>query len=138
MTNLKQNDDNDFAQEEPNDADIFRQPEFEEDESLVVEESAPSVESSNNQDESDENDLDFSDEAEEDLLTILEHKINSEKDAEVVEVMEDDSIENTNDAIIIPRQKNEQHCQRCWMLVRNNAPRCPAHDDDCPIFQGVG
>jgi len=138
MTNLNQNDDNDFAQQEPNDADIFREPEFEEDESSVVEESAPSVEPSNNQDESDENDLDFSDEAEEDLLTILEHKINSEENAEVAETVEDDSTENVNDSIIIPRQKNEQHCQRCWMLVRTNAPKCPAHDDDCPIFQGVG
>lgn len=138
MTNLNQNDDNDLAQEEPNDADIFRQPEFEEDESSVVEESAPSVEPSNNQDESNENDLDFSDEAEEDLLTILEHKINSEENTEVVETIEDDSTANIDDAIIIPRQKDEQHCQRCWMLVRSNAPRCPAHDDDCPIFQSVG
>lgn len=138
MTNLNQNDDNDFAQEEPNDADIFRQPEFEEDESPVIEESATSVEPSDSRNEIDENDLDFSDEAEEDLLTILEHKMNSEENAETVETIEDDPIENINDAVIIPRQKNEQHCQRCWMLVRNNAPGCPAHDDDCPIFQGVG
>jgi len=143
MTELNQNDDTDLAQQNPDDEDILNQEEADEagqDESLVQGTYQSSVVLEKEQDEGDDNELALSDDAEADLLTILQNKIHAENKEEEddSEAVEEDTVESTNDLLILPRKKDEQHCQRCWLLVRNTAPKCPVHDDDCPIFQVVG
>jgi len=151
MTELNRNDnddfngDNGFAQQDLNDNEIVNQEELNEDNFLTVERPEiilrPEVIFAIQEElkEIDENELSLSDDAEKDLLTILESKILSEEEAEnLSEDAEDDVLDGVNDSVIVPRQKDEQHCQRCWLLVRSSAPRCPIHDDDCPIFKDVG
>jgi len=142
MTESNQNDNTDLAQQNPDDEDILNQEDDEvgQDESLIQDTDQSSVVLEKEQDEGDENELSLSDDAEADLLTILQNKIHAEnkEEEDESEVVEEDTVESTNDLLILPRKKDEQHCQRCWLLVRNTAPKCPVHDDDCPIFQVVG
>jgi len=143
MTELNQNDHTDLAQQNPDDEDILSQEEVDEvseNESLVQDTGQPSAVLEKEQDEGDDNELALSDDAEADLLTILQSKIHAEnrEEEDESEVVEEDTVESTNDLLILPRTKDEKHCQRCWLLVRNTAPKCPVHDDDCPIFQVVG
>ena len=138
MTESNQNDNTDLAQQNPDDEDILNQEDDEvgQDESLIQDTDQSSVVLEKEQDEGDENELSLSDDAEADLLTILQNKIHAEnkEEEDESEVVEEDTVESTNDLLILPRKKDEQHCQRCWLLVRNTAPKCPVHDDDCPIF----
>jgi len=144
MTESNQDDHVDLAQQNPDEEDILNQEEIDEvgeNESLVEDTDQPRIVPEKEQDESDENELALSDDAEADLLTILQSKIHAESKEEEEaesEVVDEDTVDSTNDLLILPRKKDENHCQRCWLLVRNTAPKCPVHDDDCPIFQVVG
>jgi hypothetical protein len=132
----------------PSDEDILIQEYEDEDESLEVnadpqgsEErlNLPISDKNDSQDQDDDEDEDetgafVSDDSEADLLTILQSKVHAESIEEDNGecVLEED--EFADQIVLIPRQIGEQHCQRCWLLVRTNAPKCPTHDDDCPIF----
>lgn len=151
MTDFNPDDENDFAQiipdeddiveaEEP--SDLIEDSEDEEDDNPDLSEESLKIKNvskvSNVQSDSeeDENELVLPDDAEEDLLTILESKINSEL-AEQEEQEVQTSSDDSQEFLIMPKRVDEQHCQRCWLLVRKGAPKCPVHDDDCPIFSSA-
>lgn len=151
MTDFNPDDENDLAQiipdeddiveaEEP--SDLIEDSEDEEDdnpdlseESLKIK-NVSKVSTVQSDSEEDENELVLPDDAEEDLLTILESKINSEL-AEQEEQEVQTSSDDSQEFLIMPKRVDEQHCQRCWLLVRKGAPKCPVHDDDCPIFSSA-
>lgn len=150
MTDFNPDDENDLAQELPDENDILTE-EDNEDDSLEEESTEVKSEerletlpkgkkiSKDSEDDDDENELRLPDDAEADLLTILESKIHAEsKEEEEEEASSNESSDSTDELLLIPRQINEQHCQKCWLLVRKNAPKCPVHEDDCPIFTSVG
>jgi hypothetical protein len=93
--------------------------------------------SNHSQEDNDEDELALSDDAEADLLTLLEGKLNLEDQME-----EDDEDEKLSfevptlegEITLIPRRSNEVHCPRCWFLIHENFSRCPLGDDDCPLF----
>ncbi len=151
MTDFNPDDENDLAQiipdeddiveaEEP--SDLIEDSEDEEDDNPDLSEESLKIKNvskvSNVQSDSeeDENELVLPDDAEEDLLTILESKINSEL-AEQEEQEVQTSSDDSQEFLIMPKRVDEQHCQRCWLLVRKGAPKCPVHDDDCPIFSSA-
>ena len=151
MTDFNPDDENDLAQiipdeddiveaEEP--SDLIEDSENEEDDNPDLSEESSKIKNvskvSNVQSDSeeDENELVLPDDAEEDLLTILESKINSEL-AEQEEQEVQTSSDDSQEFLIMPKRVDEQHCQRCWLLVRKGAPKCPVHDDDCPIFSSA-
>lgn len=45
---------------------------------------------------------------------------------------DDDDDDNLGD--VRPRQKNEVHCSRCYILVKNTIIKCPVDDDNCPVL----
>jgi len=151
MTDFNPDDENDLAQIIPDEddiieteesSDLIENPEDEEDdnpdlskESLKIKD-IPKTSHVQSDSEEDENELVLPDDAEEDLLTILESKINSE----LVEQEEQEfqtSSDDSQEFMIMPKRVDEQHCQRCWLLVRRGAPKCPVHDDDCPVFSSA-
>ena len=150
MTDFNQDDENDPAQINPQEDDLI-----EAEEDLVETNESEEDESENDSvnetirslpkavkiaEDPDENELVLPDDAEADLLTILESKIHAEslEDDEDLEVsaLPDDS--DTIQALLKPRRPDEQHCQVCWLLVRRTAPKCPEQRDDCTIFKNVG
>lgn len=146
MTDFNPDDENDLAQELPDEEDLLSEEESPEDE--VSEESSDTDNaeerleklskgqkiSKDIEEENDENELRLPDDAEADLLTILENKIHAESKEEEEEESSSETSDSTDELTLIPRKIDEQHCQKCWLLVRKNAPKCPVHDDDCPIF----
>jgi len=141
MTNLE-DDENNSIQNDPQETDILEIEEDEEDskdssdkETLLSYPKGTKVVNESD----DENELVLPDDAEADLLTILEEKIH----AESLSDEEEEYIRSSDDTdslvtLLQPKRLDEQHCQSCWLLVRKNAPKCPEHRDDCPIFIGVG
>jgi len=150
MTDINQDNENDSAQTDPQEddlieveEDLIQNSESEDDES-EDESSDETIKSLPKgvkvSEDVDENELILPDDAEADLLTILENKIHAEsledEEEEVLVTSSDDS--DNIEALLKPRRSDEQHCQVCWLLVRNNAPKCPEQRDDCTIFTSVG
>jgi hypothetical protein len=146
MTDFNQDDENDSAQIDPQEDDLA---EVEED--LVETKDSEEDESDNETiqslpkavkvvEDSDENELILPDDAEADLLTILESKIHAEslEDEEDMEQSLSHNDEDSIAALLKPRRSDEEHCQTCWLLVRRTAPKCPEQRDDCTIFKSVG
>lgn len=146
MTDFNPDDENDLAQQIPNEEDLLVEEELfenkisEEDSEIdKTEERLEQVSKEQKifktiEEETDENELSLPDDAEADLLTILESKIHAESKEEEEEESSSENSDSTDELTLIPRKIDEQHCQKCWLLVRKNAPKCPVHDDDCPIF----
>jgi hypothetical protein len=150
MTDFNQDDENDSAQIDPQEDDLI-----EAEEDLVETNESEEDESENDSvnetirslpkavkisEDPDENELVLPDDAEADLLTILESKIHAEslEDDEDLEVSASSDDSDTIEALLNPRRPDEQHCQVCWLLVRRTAPKCPEQRDDCTIFKSVG
>lgn len=152
MTDFNPDDENDLAQIIPDEDDLVEDEESSElseensdedndeakssEESLNIKSISKNSKSESDTEE-DENELSLPDDAEEDLLTILQGKINSEL---VEQEQEEEALTSTDDShefLIMPKRIDEQHCQRCWLLVRKGAPKCPVHDDDCPVFSSA-
>ena len=82
-------------------------------------------------DEDDDDDELLDDDVEEDLDKILKDRL----------VAADDEAEDSSAPVrgaggeqLQPKQRDEQLCSTCFLLVKSNAPNCPIGDDDCPIF----
>jgi hypothetical protein len=141
MTDFNPDDENDLAQELPDEEELLNEEEISDEseqkqEDRLGEFSDQKNTSKDSEEDKDENELRLPDDAEADLLTILENKIRAESKVEEEEEVEDsdESSDLADEPIFMPRKTDEQHCQRCWLLVRKGAPKCPVHDDDCPIF----
>lgn len=89
--------------------------------------------------EVDENEMSGSDDEEADLATILADKLRSNDqlspDDETAAVDVEDATDGT--PLLQPRRADERHCQQCFLLVRNSAPKCPVDHDLCPLFPAV-
>lgn len=89
--------------------------------------------------EVDENEMSGSDDEEADLATILADKLRSNDqlspDDETTAVDVEDATDGT--PLLQPRRADERHCQQCFLLVRNSAPKCPVDHDLCPLFPSV-
>lgn len=89
--------------------------------------------------EVDENEMSGSDDEEADLATILADKLRSNDqlspDDETAPVDVEDATDGT--PLLQPRRPDESHCQQCFLLVRNSAPKCPVDHDLCPLFPAV-
>jgi len=146
MTDFNQDDENDSAQIDPQEDDLIQT-----EEDLVETKNSEENQSDNEtigslpkavkiSEDLDENELVLPDDAEADLLTILESKIHAES-LEDQDDIEESLSHNDEDSIAVllkPRRSDEEHCQTCWLLVRKTAPKCPEHRDDCSIFKNVG
>jgi len=87
-----------------------------------------------NDDEDEDDDLVAPDDVEADLDTILKDRL-----VTVEESMDEDEEVEVDDRAgdgdrLQPKRADEQLCQRCFLLVRRNAPGCPVGDDACPLF----
>lgn len=146
MTDFNQDDENDSAQIDPQEDDFIQT-----EEDLVETKDSEEDEPDNQTiqslpkavkvvEDSDENELILPDDAEADLLTILESKIHAEslEDEENMEQSLSHNDEDSIAALLKPRRSDEEHCQTCWLLVRRTAPKCPEQRDDCTIFKSVG
>lgn len=51
-----------------------------------------------------------------------------------VKASSDDDYDDDNLGDVRPRQKNEVHCSRCYILVKNTIIKCPVDDDNCPVL----
>ncbi|MBG7603787.1 MAG: hypothetical protein IZT58_04010 [Actinobacteria bacterium] len=82
-------------------------------------------------DEEDDDEELLDDDVEEDLDKILKDRLVAADDEE-----EDNSkpVSGAGGEQLQPKQRDEQLCSTCFLLVRSNAPNCPIGDDDCPIF----
>lgn len=146
MTDFNPDDENDLAQELPDEEDLLNEEESSENDASQDTPDADTADErlgknskgqkifKDSEEEDDENELRLSDDAEADLLTILEKKIHAESKEEEEEEFFTKTSDSTDELTLIPRKIDEQHCQKCWLLVRKNAPKCPVHEDDCPIF----
>ncbi len=47
---------------------------------------------------------------------------------------EDNDDEDDSLGVVKPRQKDEVHCGRCWILVKATIHKCPVDDDGCPVI----
>jgi hypothetical protein len=88
--------------------------------------------------EDDDLELTNEDDIEADLDTILKDRLTAENDEPELDDDEEPEVEDRTigDERLQPKRVDEQACTRCFMLVRQGAPRCPMDDDDCPIFPG--
>ena len=91
---------------------------------------APRTKRKKSDDDDDDDEL-LDDDVEEDLDKILKDRL----------VAADDDVEDDNEPVsgaggeqLQPKQRDEQLCSTCFLLVKSNAPNCPIGDDDCPIF----
>jgi hypothetical protein len=87
------------------------------------------------EEEDEDEDLVTPDDVEADLDTILKDRLASsdETDDEDEGQVEVDDRGDTVDRLQ-PKRPDEQHCPKCFLLVRRTAPACPMDDDDCPLF----
>lgn len=81
---------------------------------------------------------------EEDLLSQLEAMLSpgaagsTEEEGDVVAPKRkkaktvDDEDEDLGE--VRPRQKNEVHCHRCYILVKVTIGKCPVGEDECPVI----
>lgn len=87
------------------------------------------------------------DDVEEDLLSQLEAILSPQsmapgEDSEDTPVsarkspkkQNDDGEEDDSLGAVKPRQKDEIHCGRCWILVKATIHKCPVDDDICPVI----
>lgn len=75
------------------------------------------------------------DDVEADLSAILQEKLTTP--VEVDEDVEDETGgDDRTDGVerLQPRRPDETQCDRCYYLVRQNAPGCPVDDPVCPLF----
>lgn len=49
---------------------------------------------------------------------------------------DDEEAEDESLGAVKPRQKDEVHCGRCYILVKATIVRCPVDDDSCPVVCG--
>ena len=86
------------------------------------------------EDEDEDDDLVAPDDVEADLDTILKDRlVTVEESTDEDEEVEVDDRAGDGDRLQ-PKRPDEQLCQRCFLLVRRNAPGCPVGDDACPLF----
>lgn len=89
------------------------------------------------------------DDIEEDLLSQLEailspHSLTLADESEdtpasprrSANIKDDDEEEDESLGAVKPRQKDEVHCGRCYILVKATIGRCPVDDDSCPVVCG--
>lgn len=106
-------------------------PESDDDDEDDDDESSDSPQTKRSKSDDDDDDEMLDDDVEEDLDKILKDRL----------VAADDEDEENNEPVrgasgeqLQPKQRDEQLCSSCFLLVRSNAPNCPIGDDDCPIF----
>jgi hypothetical protein len=81
-------------------------------------------------DEDDDDEELLDDDVEEDLDKILKDRLVAADDDEETSA----PVSGASGEQLQPKQRDEQLCSTCFLLVRSNAPNCPIGDDDCPIF----
>lgn len=91
---------------------------------------SPSTKRSKSDDDDDDELLD--DDVEEDLDKILKDRLVAADD-EAADA-DPQPVRGAGGEQLQPKQRDEQLCSSCFLLVRSNAPNCPIGDDDCPIF----
>lgn len=82
-------------------------------------------------DEDDDDEELLDDDVEEDLDKILKDRLVAADDEAEEET---GPVKGAGGEQLQPKQRDEQLCSSCFLLVRSNAPNCPIGDDDCPIF----
>ena len=82
-------------------------------------------------DDDDDDEL-LDDDVEEDLDKILKDRLVAADDEEAE--ADTKPVRGAGGEQLQPKQRDEQLCSSCFLLVRSNAPNCPIGDDDCPIF----
>ncbi|RLE22894.1 MAG: hypothetical protein DRJ50_06980 [Actinobacteria bacterium] len=90
---------------------------------------SPNTKRGKNDDDDDDELLD--DDVEEDLDKILKDRLVAADDEAEADAQ---PVRGAGGEQLQPKQRDEQLCSSCFLLVRSNAPNCPIGDDDCPIF----
>ena len=87
------------------------------------------------EDEDEDEDLLTPDDVEADLDTILKDRlVTADESADDEDEQAEVDDRGGDSDRLQPKRPDEQLCQRCFLLVRRNAPNCPVGDDACPLF----